>query len=428
VIKDTSMQDTPLSQQTSPKARLRKRLQVGAIIGVGAIIALFAYPSIEQWRTSSLTIDGERLRTATVERGQFIRDVSVQGQIVAAVRPMLFSPADGRVTTLVRSGDRVTIGDPVAAVESPELLNEYAQELSSLRELETQLARQGIETRMAQLKQKEEVALSGMALTAAQRELRRATIAHEHQAISLQDYEKAVDDKDRAFALYEHQEEGEQLKTERLKLELDILNHAFTRQALVVDDLKRKISALQVRSPVDGIVGNLEVEQKSIVALYQPILSVVDMTAYEVEARVPETYADDLLQGMAVEMDFAGELYPGELSAVSPEVENGQVRCRIRFTGITPDGLRQNQRVTSRILIEARENVLMVTRGPFMQSGARGFAYIVEDGMARKIPVNIGATSVGRVEILSGLEVGQKIVISSSDVFENHDRVMLLNR
>jgi HlyD family secretion protein len=70
----------------------------------------------------------------------------------------------------------------------------------------------------------------------------------------------------------------------------------------------------------------------------------------------------------------------------------------------------------------------MVTRGPFMQSGARGFAYIVEDGMARKIPVNIGATSVGRVEILSGLEVGQRIVISSSDVFENHDRVMLLNR
>ncbi|MFT4853972.1 MAG: HlyD family secretion protein, partial [Bacteroidia bacterium] len=202
----------------------------------------------------------------------------------------------------------------------------------------------------------------------------------------------------------------------------------FTRQALVVDDLKRKIDSLQVRSPVDGIVGNLEVEQKSIVARYQPILSIVDMTVYEVEARVPETYADDLLQGMAVEMNFSGELYQGELSAVSPEVENGQVRCRIRFIGVTPEGLRQNQRVTSRILIEARDDVLMVTRGPFMQSGSRGFAYLVENDLARKTSVSIGATSVGKVEILSGLVAGQKIVISSSDVFDNHDRVMLLNR
>ncbi|MFT4632026.1 MAG: HlyD family secretion protein [Crocinitomicaceae bacterium] len=428
MIQDTSMQDTPLSTRASSAARFRHRLQVTAIVSLSAIVALFAYPSIEKWQSASLTIDGERLRTAIVERGQFVRDISVQGKVVAAVRPMLFSPADGRVTTLVRSGDRVTIGHPVAAVESPELLNEYAQELSKLGELDTQLARHGIETRMAQLAQKEKVALSKMALVAAKRELRRAKIAHEQQAISLQDYEKAVDDKDRAYALSEHQEEGEQLKTERLKLEFDILNHAFTRQALVVDDLKRKIDSLQVRSPVDGIVGNLEVEQKSIVARYQPILSIVDMTVYEVEARVPETYADDLLQGMAVEMNFSGELYQGELSAVSPEVENGQVRCRIRFIGVTPEGLRQNQRVTSRILIEARDDVLMVTRGPFMQSGSRGFAYLVENDLARKTSVSIGATSVGKVEILSGLVAGQKIVISSSDVFDNHDRVMLLNR
>jgi HlyD family secretion protein len=62
-----------------------------------------------------------------------------------------------------------------------------------------------------------------------------------------------------------------------------------------------------------------------------------------------------------------------------------------------------------------------------MQSGSRGFAYVVEDGVAVKTPIRAGETSVGRVEILSGLDEGQQVVISSIDVFEDHERVLLLN-
>jgi HlyD family secretion protein len=269
------------------------------------------------------------------------------------------------------------------------------------------------------------VALSEMALTAAKRELRRAETAQQQHAISQQDYEKAVDDKNRAAALFQHGAAEASLKAEQLKLELDILNHALNRQKLLVAELDRKVAALNVLSPVDGVVGNLEVEQKSVVSKYQEILSVVDMSAFEVETRVPEIYADELAQGMAVDIDLSGEHFKGEMSAISPEVENGQVRCRIRFAGKKPGGLRQNQRVASRIFLDSRDDVLMVTRGTFMQSGARGFAYVVKDSVAVKTPIVAGMTSSGRVEILSGLQEGQQIIISSSDVFDHHERVLL---
>ena len=122
MIKDTSLQDQPLQQPSTNKRRLRKSGPTLAILVAGLAIATLAYPSIARWSSSELTIDAERLRVTTVERGEFIRDVSAQGQIVAAVRPVLFSPEDGRVTTQVRSGDKVEIGDIVAVVESPELL------------------------------------------------------------------------------------------------------------------------------------------------------------------------------------------------------------------------------------------------------------------------------------------------------------------
>jgi len=281
---------------------------------------------------------------------------------------------------------------------------------------------------MQQLQQKEAVALSEMELVAAKRELRRAEVANDTKAIALQDYEKAVDDKNRATAIFNHQEEESILKSERLKLELDILDHAMNRQKLLVKELDRKVAELEIVSPVNGVVGNLEVEQKSIVSRYQPILSVVDMTAYEVEAQVPENYADELAQGMPVDIDFSGTKFEGELAAISPEVEGGQVRCRIRFNSGKPAGLRQNQRVTARIFLDSREDILMVTRGPFLQGGANGFVYVVDDGMAIKTPMRAGQTSVGRVEILSGLIEGQQIIISSSDVFKSHDRVLLINQ
>ena len=427
MIKDTSKQD--IGRQTShlPSHRKRKSLWVLSSVLVSLLIAGFAYPSIEKWRTSSFSVDSQRLRFATVERGQFIRDVSVQGHIVAATRPMLFSPEDGRVSVLVRSGERVNAGDVLAEVDSPGLINEYEREQSKLLELTTALSRQEIDTRMAQLTQKDTVALKKMELVAKERELRRAKIAHENNAISLQDYEQAVDEKFRASAVFDHQGEESLLKTERLKLELNILNHALNRQKLLVQDLGRKVRALTVQSPVDGVVGNLEVEQKSMVSRHQAILSVVDMSAYQVEAQVPEAYADDLVQGMLVEINFSGDRYSGDISAISPEIEQGQVRCRIRFIENKPAGLRQNQRVSARIFIESRDDVLMVTRGPFVQGGSGAVAYVVDDGIAARSPISTGLSSVGKVEILSGLSEGQQIVISSSDVFENHDRVLLLN-
>jgi HlyD family secretion protein len=425
VIQDTSSADT---QRLAQPVWQRRRLHVLLLILATACgLAALAWPSFARWNSASLTLDAQRLRLATVERGEFVRDVAAQGQIVAAIRPMLFSPRDGRITINTRAGDKVSRDDVLAIIESPELRSNYQQEEATLLKLQTELSRQEISSRMDKLEQKEAVSLAGMELTAAERELRRAESAYRQDAISLQDHEKANDDRDRAAAIYQHKTEAALLKSERLGLELDILNHALNRQELQVAELQRQVEALEIRSPVDGVVGNLEVQQKSMVARYQAILSVVDMSAYEIEAAVPETYADDLALGMDVDIDFSGDHYRGQLSAIAPEIVQGRVRCRIRFTGEKPQGLRQNQRVSSRILLDARQNVLMVTRGPFMQGSARGYAYVVEDGVAIRTPIVAGMTSAGRVEILSGLQEGQRIVISSSDIFGRHERVFLNN-
>ena len=109
-----------------------------------------------------------------------------------------------------------------------------------------------------------------------------------------------------------------ELDAERLTFELRNRELQLERQSLLVQDLERQVGELEMRSPVNGIVGNLLVEQKTALAANQPVMAVVDLTAFEVEAQVPESYADDLGLGMASEVLVGNDTYAGTLVSVSP--------------------------------------------------------------------------------------------------------------
>ena len=161
---------------------------------------------------------------------------------------------------------------------------------------------------------------------------------------------------------------GQELRSDmqRLAFELRASEFEVSRQLLFVDDLRRQIDDLDIKSPVDGIVGDLLVDQKSAVSRDTPVMAVVDLSRFEIDALIPESYADDLAIGMQTEILVGGERYSGQLIAVSPEIVNNQVASRIRFNGDGPTNLRQNQRLTTRILLAEYQDVIMVQRGQFL--------------------------------------------------------------
>jgi HlyD family secretion protein len=151
----------------------------------------------------------------------------------------------------------------------------------------------------------------------------------------------------------------------------------------------------------------------------------VDLGAFEVELGLPESYGDDVGLGMDVEVSYGGNTYAGFIAAVSPEVKNNEVAARVRFADAAPAGLRQNQRVSARVLFESKSDVLTLKRGPFLDSGGGRIVYVVEDGIATRRPVLTGSISIGAVEIVEGLDAGEVVIISSTELFEGADTVRL---
>lgn len=422
-ISDTSGQDVVLA------APSRRRLYISLLIvaiGLAAVIA-YGLPRVVRWSQAEAAVPRDRLRIAEVRRGDLVRDVSVQGRIVAAVSPTLFASADGTITLLVESGAEVTEGDSVAVVDSPELDNRLEQEQSSLESQMIELERQRITTRQMQLASQKNVDLARVALTAADREKRRAEISFAQQVIPEIDLEKAVDELASAELSFAHAEQDLELERERLLFELRTRELEVERQQLLVQDLVRQVDELTIRSPVTGIVGNLQVDQKEAVSRNQAVMAVVDLSAFEVEANVPESYADDLGLGMAAEVFIGATIVPAELVAISSEIVENQVTTRLRFTAGSPPGLRQNQRLTTRILLENVIDTLVVERGQFLESGAGRVAYVVDDGIARRREIVIGARGLGEVEVASGLDAGDEIIITSYDAFEGAESVLITN-
>lgn len=413
-----------MSTAVAPTRRYWKyALAAGAIVLLGAWIL----PGMTRILGSGSSFNAERLRFAEVRRGDLTRDISAQGRLVAAVSPTLYAPNGGIVTLAVQAGDKVEKDQVLAEVVSPELSNRLQQEQSSLQSAELAAERTSIDNRKQQLTTQKAVDQAEIDRQTAAREVERTQKAFQLGALPQLDVMRAKDALQKAEITLAHARKDVALERESLDFELKTARLTRDRQRLLVTDLQRQVDELKLRSPVAGQVGQLLVQQKASVAANAGILTVVDLSAMEVEVPVPETFARELAIGMPAQIQNAGQTLAGELSAVSPEVVNGQVTARVRFTGEQPAGLRQNQRMSTRILIDEHPGVLMVERGPFVDSGAGRVAYVVgKDGMAERRAIEVGATSLNAVELISGVKEGERLIISSLDEFKGAERIALV--
>jgi HlyD family secretion protein len=422
MIRDTSAQDAVITPHPANKFKYRTLLIGGAVAVLAVSIML-----LSAYRSSETSVSAARIRIAEVGRGTLVRDAAVNGRVVAAVSPTLFSTAAATVSLKVQAGDTVKKGQVLAVLTSPDLSDALKREQTAFEQLQAEVARQDILARKQKLLAQKDADTAEIDRLSAQRTLERYQSVANDGVIAKIDYQKAKDALNSAEIRARHAAEASVLEKEDVALALKTKKSQLESEKLSLGEAQRRVDELTVRAPVDGFIGTLNVQDRAVVPANSPLMTLVDLSRLEVELEVPETFAPDLGIGMGAEITINNATVHGKLSALSPEVVKNQVLARVRFDGKQPDGLRQSQRVSARLLIEEKPNVVMVQRGPFVESEGGRFAYLVKDGVAVRTPVQLGATSISSVEILSGAKPGDKIVISGTDTFKNAQRVSINN-
>ena len=423
MIRDTSAQDRMVEVKPNRKRRL---ILLGGGIVVLALLAWLA-PGIGRLFSASASVSSSRLAFATVERGLFVRDIAAEGKVVAAVSPTLYATYGGAVTLQVHAGDTVKKQQVLAVIDSPELRNKLAQEQSKADAMQVDYLQAQVDARTKRSDLQKALDNAQIDEKSAETTLDRTQKAFAAGAATGVEVDQSKDLLEKARITLAHAKSDMGMNNDSLKFNIQAKKLAHDNQLLVVQDLQRQVDDLNVKSPVDGQVGQLFIAERATVAKDAQLLSVIDLSALQVEMQVPESFARDLGIGMSGEISGNGHVWKGLVSAISPEVVNGQVAARLRFAGETPKQLRQNQRLSVRVLLDKRDNVLTVQRGSFVDESGGSYAYVVRDGIATKTPIRVGASSIDKVEILDGLKEGDRIVISGTDSFKNAARVAISN-
>jgi len=421
VLRDTAAQDRPIERPSL--WRRHGKLAAGALVAVVGLCVLLGVWL--RYAGAGASVDRSRLTLATVERGSFVRDIVADGQVVAAVSPTLYANALGSVSLKAHAGDSVAKGQVLADVDSPDLTAKLAQEEASAVSLRIDWQRATLDAERTLTQLKDAFEQAQVDQKTAQRELDRSRKAYELGSYTELQALKAQDALEKAQFGYTQAKLNYESQPKQNRFDIDSKKALYDRQQLLVADLRRQVEGLNVRSPVDGQVGQVEVADRASVAKDAPLLTVIDLSALEVEIKVIESFARDLRPGMTADLEGGGGHFKAVVSGVSPEVIAGQVTARLRFIGDKPSGLRQSQRMSVRIFIDRRENVLMVDRGSFMDQEGGGFAYVVHGNIAERHPVRLGAASITKVEILDGLGAGDQVVVSGTDAFNGAARVIL---
>ncbi len=411
--------------EPAPSSQRRRRLIITGI-AAGAALALIAW-LVMRFAGAQGSFSRANLTISTVERGDFVSDVEADGRVVATISPTLYARAPGIVTLQVHAGDAIHRGQALAVIDDPDLKSSLEQQEAAAQSQRIAWERAKLEAarRLTELRSAYQQARIDVAT--AQRERDRSQLAYRLGAYPELQAQRAQDALEKAqFALQQAKMHYDSQPAQN-RFDIGSSKALLDQKEERVADLRRQVQDLTVRSPVDGRVGAVAIQDRAQVANGAALLTVVDLKALEVEVQVPESEAHELTTGMTADLEGDGQHWRGYVSGISPEVVDGSVVARLRFAGSQPEGLRQSQRIFVRVFLARLHDVLMVDRGTFAQQEGGGYVYVVRGDAALRTPVRVGAVSLQKVQILSGLTAGDRIVTSGADAFHDVKRVRLSN-
>jgi len=363
----------------------------------------------------------------TVERGDFTREVRGPGSLVPKVIRWIPASSGGRVERIVaKPGVRVAPDTILVEMSNPELV----QQLEEAR-WAAEAVRADRDSLAAELDRALLDAQSGLAALQSDAESARL----------LADAEKVLSEKGIVSSIQYQQSElranqlevrvgFEQQRVKRLgashEAQLAAQDARVEQAARLIERRQQQVRDLAIRAGMGGVLQEIAVEPGQQVQLGANVARVAQPEELIAELRVAETQAREIQLGQQVRIDTRNGIVPGNVMRIDPAVQNGTVQVDVELTGELPPGARPDLSVDGTIELERLENVLHVGRPASGQPDGRVSLFrMIDDQVAERVAVELGRASVGRIEILEGLNAGDRVILSDMSQWSEHERVKL---
>ena len=396
----------------------------------GALFLLFVVWLLVRDNSSTLRVDARTISVGQVVRGEFNDYIRVTGQ-VQPITTVQLSPLEAGIVErlVVEEGTSVKKGDVLVVLSNTsltlEILNseaELAEKQNILRNTLISMEQQKLDLRLDKVQLDLDVERKRRTWQQNEELYRNNLIAREDWLQSKEDYELAA--KKRELNI-ERQVQDSLYRTVQIEQMEDNLANMKRNMELI----RQRIGNLQVKSPIDGEVGLLDVVLGQSVTSGQKIGQVNDLSDYKVEAQIDESYIDRVRAGLDATFERQDTAFTMRLRKVYPEVRNGQFRADFTFVGAHPRNIRSGQTYYLHLELGQPTDAVIIPRGSFYQSTGGAWIYVLapEGDRAYKRQIRIGRQNPQYYEVLEGLEPGERVIVSGYENYGDND-VLILNK
>jgi len=414
--------DRPRTDQTH---RRRKRWTLASGIALALVGVAVA---VTRLKPAAPTVERSLVWIDTVKRGEMLREVRGIGTLVPEQISWIAARSAGRIDRIVlRPGATVKPEDVILILSNPEVVQAAADTGLQLKASEADL-----ESFKVQLK-------SG--LLASESTAAAAKADYEQAKLRAQVNEDLF--KKGLVSELEMRLSKVTAQQAEARNTIEQKRFAFARQGIApqlatkaaeVDQVRAQtklrqdeLDALEVRAGMAGVLQVVPVEIGAQVAAGANLARVADPSRLKAEVRIAETQAKDIRLGLPASIDTRNGIVKGQVSRIDPAVQNGTVLVDVSLQGELPPGARPDLSIDGTIQLERLEKIVFVGRPTFGQEkSVVGMFKLDADGLyATRIPVHLGRSSVNTIEVVSGLKPGDRVILSDTSQWDDHDRVRL---
>jgi HlyD family secretion protein len=408
------------------KQRRKTRRAIYAAVALAAIVGITA--ALSRLKPAAPSVDRATIWTDTVKRGPMLRDVRGLGTLVPETILVVPAATDGRVEKrYLLPGTLVKANTVILDLTNPQLQQEAldaqyqvkgaeasleqtrAQLQNQLMDKRTQAAQISSQYRTAEMQKdaKEQLLAGGLAATL---DVKTAEVQAEELAKQNDLAQKEV-----------------QIFADSINAQLAVQQATLDQKRALYGLKKSQLDQLHVRPGIDGVLQELDVDVGQQVTQGTALAKVAQPSQLKAALQITETQAKDIQIGQKASIDTHNGLIPGHVIRIDPAVVNGTRTVDVKLDGALPPGAVPQLSVEGTIEIERLTDVLYVGRPVHGDENSKVELFkLTNDGKeAVHVQVELGRASVSAVEIRSGLQVGDQVILSDMSASDNFDRVEL---
>ena len=408
-----------------PTDRRRKYMLYGGVALV-AVVAISIF--LSRLGPAAPSVDRDSLLTGTVQRGDMTISVRGPGTLVPEHIHYISAVTAGRVDRVhVEAGETVDSSTVVLELSNPDVdlaALQAEQQWTSAQGTLVELHRTLGSQKAAQASQ---VASARAAWLDAKREADADSTLAVRQLIPLNDARRSAETAEAAKAALDAAREQLDLLAQTMEDQLSVQREQVDRLKSIYEYQERRVASMKVTAGASGVLQDLTLQPGQWVQSGTALARVAQPGSLKAQIDIPQSQIRDVQRGQSVMVDMRTDTVQGTVSRIDPNVQQGAVQIDVHMGGDLPRAARPDLSVDGTVIIDHLSNALHVGRPTYGESQSTvGLFKLVDGGDAAvRVPVKLGRASVDEVEILSGLEEGDEVILSDMSRYGDVDRVKL---